>query len=316
MLTFPRWHSQTTKAMARSRVLSRRTRRTIEGYLFALPWFIGFFGLLLGPMVASLFISFTKYDMVNFPHWVGLANFAQLFADHLFWVSLGDTAYYVMASVPSSILLALALAILLNQKVRGIGIYRTLFYLPSVTSSVAVALLWTWLFDPQLGLIDMILRAVGLPAPLWLGSITWAKPALVLMNLWSIGNSIVLFLAGLQGIPVDLYEAAYVDGAGKGRSFFAITLPMLSPTIFFVLIVSIIGASQIFTQAFVMTQGGPLNSTYFLLLYLYNEAFQYLRMGYAAAVSWVIFVLLLSFTLVQFRLAQRWVYYESGEGRL
>ncbi|MCL4541286.1 MAG: sugar ABC transporter permease, partial [Chloroflexi bacterium] len=250
--------------MARPWVLSRRTRRTIEGYLFALPWFIGFFGLLLGPMVASLLISFTSYDMVSFPRWVGLANFARLFTDHLFWVSLGDTAYYVAASVPSSILLALALAILLNQKVRGIGIYRTLFYLPSVTSSVAVALLWTWLFDPQLGLIDIMLRAVDLPAPLWLGSIAWAKPALVLMNLWSIGNSIVLFLAGLQSIPADLYEAAYVDGAGKARSFFAITLPMLSPTIFFVLIVSIIGSSQIFTQAFVMTQGGPLNSTYFL----------------------------------------------------
>lgn len=301
---------------ARQFWLSRAARRNIEGYLFALPWFVGFFALLFGPIVASLFISFTKYDMVSAPQWRGLSNYRTLFGDHLFWTSLGMTAYYVAAQAPSSIALALALAILLNQRLRGIGIFRTLFYLPSVTSGVAVALLWTWLFNPQIGLIDTFLRALGLPAPLWLGSVAWAKPALVLMSLWSIGTSLVLFLAGLQSIPADLYDAAHVDGAGAWRSFWAITIPMLSPTIFFIFIISIIGSSQIFTQAFVMTQGGPLNSTYFLLLYLYNEAFQYLKMGYASAVSWIIFLLLLAFTLVQFRLASRWVYYESGEGRV
>jgi len=209
--------------------------------------------------------------------------------------------------------LALALAILLNQKLRGIGTFRTLFYLPSVTSSVAVALLWAWLFDPQIGLIDVGLRALDLPAPLWLGSTDWAKPALILMRLWSIGNGIVLFLAGLQGIPGELYEAAVVDGAGPWTSFRAITIPMLSPTLFFVFIISVIGSAQVFTEAYVMTQGGPLNSTYFLVMYLYNNGFAYLKMGYAAAISWVMFALLLAFTIVQFRVARRWVYYESGE---
>lgn len=294
---------------------SRAWRRNLEGYLFALPWFIGFFGLILGPMLASLAISFTTYDIVNPPRWAGLANFRRLFGDPLFWTSLGNTVYYVGFSVPSSIALAVALAMLLNRPLRGIGIFRTIFYLPSITSSVAVALLWVWLFDPQIGLIDAALRLLGLPAPLWLGSTTWSKPALILMHLWSIGNSIVLFLAGLQGIPAELYEAAIVDGASPWRSFWAITIPMLSPTLFFVFVISVIGAAQVFTEAFVMTQGGPLNSTYFLVLYLYNSGFTYLRMGYAAAMSWVMFILLLCFTFLQFRLARRWVYYESGEVR-
>lgn len=291
---------------------SRAFRRNVEGYLFALPWFIGFFGLLLFPTLASLVVSFTKYDVVNPPSWAGLANYRTLFADPLFWASLGNTAYYVFIGVPLSIALGIALALLLNRKLPGIGVFRTLFYLPSVTSSVAVALLWVWLFDPQIGLIDTFLRAAHLPAPLWLGSTFWSKPALILMRLWGIGNLIVLFLAGLQGIPTELYEAAKVDGAGNWTCFRAITIPMLSPTIFFVFIITVIGAAQVFTEAYVMTQGGPLNSTYFLVLYLYNNAFAYLKMGYAAAISWVLFILLLAFTLIQFRSARRWVYYESG----
>jgi multiple sugar transport system permease protein len=299
----------------------RRLREMLEGYAFIAPWLLGFLLLTAGPMLASLYISGTSWTMLSSPQWVGAENYVRLFTDDpLFVESLWNTLYYVALSVPLSLLCSLGLALLLHQKVRGIGIFRTIFFLPSITNMVAVAVLWLWIFNPEYGLLNLLLQKVGIAGPLWLQSPAWAKPALVVMSLWGTGGTMIIFLAALQGIPHELHEAASLDGAGSLQRFLHITLPMISPAFFFNLIVGIIGSFQVFTQAYVMTgtaqpgsEGGPANATLFVVLYLYKKAFQEFKMGYASALAWVLFAIILVFTFVQWRMSKRWIYYEAGE---
>jgi len=286
-------------------------RRHLRGYLFAAPWLIGFLLFTAGPMVASFYLSFTRYDVTSEMTWIGLRNYLKLPGDSLILKSLYNTAYYSFLAVPLGIILALFFALLLNQELPGMRVMRTIYYLPSVTSGVAVSLLWLWVLDPQFGIINTILRAVGLPGPPWLQSPAWAKPALILMSTWSVGTTTLIFLAGLQGVPRHLYDAASVDGANFWQRFRYITVPMLTPTIFFNLVMGIIGSFQVFTQAYVMTQGGPNNSTLFYMIYLYNQAFTYVRMGYASAMAWLLFAIILALTLLVLRSSPLWVYYEG-----
>ena len=285
-------------------------REALEGYLFISPWLIGFLVFTLGPLVASIFISLSKWDIFSAPQFVGFENYIAMFRDPLFKKSLWNTFYYSIFSIPLGMAGGLALALLLNQKVKGLPIFRTIFYLPSVTSGVAVALLWKWIFNPEFGIANAILNFFGFPGLQWLNSPTWAMPALIIMSLWGVGGGMLIYLAGLQGIPRQLYEAAELDGAGSWAYFINITLPMLTPTLFFQLITGIIGSFQIFTQAFVMTNGGPVNATLFYVLYLYRNAFQWWKMGYASALAWFLFVVILILTLIQFRLSKRWVHYD------
>lgn len=292
--------------------LSRQETRTF--YAFIAPWAIGFLAFTAGPILASLYFSFTDYNVTTPPLFVGLGNYSTLFRhDPIFFTALGNTIYYVAFSVPIDIIVAFALALLLNLRVRFLPLFRTLFYVPSIVPLVASVILWIWLLQPQWGLIDAILRLVGLPGPLWLADPAWAKPALVLMSAWSVGGLMIIFLAGLQGIPEHLFEAAAIDGAGRWSKFRHVTIPMMTPTIFFTLIVTIIAQFQVFVQPFIMTNGGPVDSTLMYALYLYQQAWNYLHMGIASAMAWILLVIVLALTLLQFRLANRWVYYEGAE---
>ncbi len=298
-----------------------RLRQTAQGYLFIAPWLVGFILLTAGPMLVSLYISGTSWTMLSPPVWLGSENYARLLgSDELFGTSLLNTLFYVVLAVPLGIVVALLLALLLHQPLRGQSFFRTVFFLPSIVNLVAVSLLWMWIFNPEFGLLNVGLRAIGLEGPLWFQSERWAKPALVLMSLWGVGGTMIVFLAALQGIPPELYEAAELDGAGPFRRFLHITLPMISPALFFTVIIGIIGAFQVFTQAYVMTgsaqpgsEGGPNNTTLFVVLYLYKKAFQEFSMGYAAAIAWVLFFMILLVTLIQMRISRSWVYYEAGQ---
>lgn len=299
----------------------RHWREALTGYACIAPWVAGFLLMTAGPMVASLYFSTTSWTMLAPPVPVGLANYGTVLTDDpLFVQSLGNTLYYVLLAVPLGIMVSLGLALLLNQRVRGIAVFRTAFFLPSITNLVAVSMLWLWVFNPEYGLLNMMLGAVGIEGPYWLQSEVWAKPSLILMSLWGVGGTMMIFLAALQGIPQELYEAAALDGAGPSRRFVHITLPMISPAMLFNLVIGIIGSFQVFTQAFVMTgsaqpgtEGGPNNATLFVVLYLYKKAFQEFRMGYASALAWVLFFLILAATIAQMRLAKRWVHYEAGD---
>ncbi|MCB0088631.1 MAG: sugar ABC transporter permease [Caldilineaceae bacterium] len=263
-------------------------------------------------MIASLLISFTRWEIVTPAHWVGLEQYTKLFADDRFYLSLYNTAYYVFLGVPLHLLLALLAAMAMNLNIRGIRFYRTVYFLPSITPVVASSLLWLWIFNPEFGLANSALSALGLPRLFWLQDPRLAKAAFIIMSFWNIGGQMVILLAGLKGIPPALYEAAHIDGAGAWASFRNITLPMLSPAIFFNLILAIIGAFQVFTQAYIITQGGPENATLFYVLYLYRAAFENFRMGYASALAWVLFIIILIFTYIQFKLSDRWVFYEGA----
>lgn len=292
---------------------SLRRHEAWHGVLFAGPWIIGFLAFVAGPFIASLVLSFTNYKVGVGSEWIGVGNYREMFSgDPLFWKVLYNTGYYVLFAVPLGVVGSLMIALLMNCKVRGIPVFRTMVYVPSIVSGVAVAYLWMWLLDPNIGLVNYVLRAAGLPAPLWTQSESWAKPALILVSLYGIGGStMVVFLAGLQNISESLYEAADLDGAGNWHKFWGITLPMLSPIILFNFIVGLIGAFQVFTQAYLMTRGGPANATMFYVLYLYNVAFWYGRMGYGSALAWFLFMIILVFTLLQLKLSNRWVYYEE-----
>ncbi|MHB0877953.1 MAG: carbohydrate ABC transporter permease [Anaerolineae bacterium] len=288
-------------------------RRDLWGYGMVTPWIIGFLALTLVPMASSVYLSMTQYDVLSPPQWVGLDNFRTMFTeDPRYWVALLNTVYYSLFSVPLSMCLALAIALLLNQGLPGQNIFRTIFYMPSVVSGVGLSLLWLYLFDPSVGLINLALDLVGIRGPAWLQNPAWSKPALILMSMWGIGGQMVIFLAGLQGVPNELYEAAQVDGANWFSKFVRVTLPLITPTILFTLIMGIIGSFQVFTQAYVMTKGGPVNSTLFYVLYVYTSAFRFHEMGYASAMAWILFFIILGLTLVQFRLSRRWVYYEGS----
>jgi multiple sugar transport system permease protein len=286
-------------------------------WLFILPWLIGFIAFSGGPILASLGISLTEYSILSPPKFIGMGNYTQLFNDELFYKAVANTVYYVGVSVPLGVMLAFLMAIALNQKLGGQTWFRTIFYLPSVVSGIAVALLWSWLLNADFGLFNFLLSLVGITGPKWLFSTTWAMPSIIIMSLWGVGGNMVVFLAGLQGIPEHLYEAAELDGAGEWGKFWNVTIPMISPVIFFNMIVTIIGAFQIFDQVYIMTngKGGPANATLVYVLYLYRNGFEYFKMGYASALAVVLFLIILAITVVQFAVARRWVYYEGGDAR-
>jgi multiple sugar transport system permease protein len=290
-------------------------RHALHGYLFVLPWIIGLLVFWVGPLVASIYFSFTKYDVLTPPQWVGLKNFQEaLFNDRLFWPSLGRTLKYSLFIVPAGMIGSMTLAILLNRGVGGTNVYRTLFFLPSLTPTVAAVLLWKWMLHPNLGPVNTALGWFGITGPRWLADKAWAMPALIIMSLWAGvgGNTMLIFLAALQGVPKALLEAAEIDGAGAWAKFRHVTLPMISPTILFNLILGVIGALKVFTSAFVATQGGPSYATWFYALHIYQNAFAYYKLGYGSALAWFFVMLLLIFTFLQLRLSRRWVYY-AGE---
>ncbi len=299
-------------AARRTRALSLRARDNIDGYIFIAPWLLGFIIFTVGPMIASLVLSFTDYRAVSAPHWAGLANFARMFHERYFLISLANTAYYTFLGVPCFLMTAFLVALALNTKVHGVAIYRTVYYLPSIMPTVASAILWVWIFNPDFGFANVAMRFLHLPTQKWLANPYLAKPCFIIMGMWETGATMLIFLAGLQGIPEALYEAAEIDGAGALRRFLHITIPMMTPTIFFNLVISIIGTFQVFSTAYVATNGGPVNATLFYVLYLYRMAFQSFWMGYASALAWVLFVIILVFTLIQWRLSQRWVFYETA----
>ncbi len=291
---------------------SRLARReALSFYVLILPWIIGFLVFLAYPMLRSLYLSFTSYNLLSPPEWVGLRNFQRILADEDFWQSLKVTLFYALGSVPGGTIIALALAMVLAQKLRGVNFWRTIFFLPSILSSIAVAVLWLFIFRPQDGLLNMALGLFGIKGPDWLLSEQWALPALILMSWWSVGGQIVIYLAGLKGIPEVLYEAAEIDGATGWAKFRYVTIPMLSPTIFFNVVLAIIGALQVFDVGWVMTRGGPNKATLFYMLNLYERAFQLGQMGYASALAWILFIVIMIITLLVVRSSAAWVYYES-----
>jgi multiple sugar transport system permease protein len=297
--------------------LTVRRREALHGILFFLPWLIGLLCFVAGPMVASLGLSFTKYDMVREPQLIGLQNYREIFtADKLFWPSLGRTFLYAAVVVPAGLAGSLLAALLLNQRLRGTSLFRTFYFLPSLMPVVASTILWTWLFNVDWGPINHAIRTVGLPPPGWYRSAEWAMPMLIVIALWGAigGNSMLIFLAGLQGVPQDLYEAAAIDGAGPLARARHVTIPMLTPTIFLNLVLGVIAALRVFASAFLATAGGPAYATWFYALHIYNKAFVYFEMGYASALSWIFFFVVLALTYVQFRASARWVYY-AGAGK-
>lgn len=289
-----------------------RRGETVLAWAMVSPWLIGFFLLTAFPMATSLVLSFMDWDLLSPPQWAGLANYEKLFLiDPLPLHSLKITVVFSLVSIPLNIVFGLAIAMLLNTNIRGLSVFRTIYYLPAILSGVAVAILWQWIFSTEFGLLNTALRLFGIEGPAWLGSKIWVIPAFVVMRLWSVGGGMVIYLAGLQAIPTDLYEAAEIDGANWWQRILSITLPMLSPTIFFQLITGVIFSMQIFTETFIMTNGGPANASLFYMLYLYRQAFQYFKMGYASALAWVFFVVILLLTLILFATAKFWVYYEA-----
>ncbi len=300
--------------MRRKKPMKMSTREALNGYLFFSPGLIGFLVFMAFPILFSLYLSFTSYNMYNSPKWIGLLNYRIIFTqDDLFYKSLYNTLYYVAISVPLNTIFGILIAVLMNQKIRGMRLFRTIFFLPSVVSGVAVALLWQWILDGNFGLLNTFLSKIGIAGPGWLTDENWSKFSLILMNLWAVGGGMIVYLAGLQGVPRSLYEAATVDGAGRIRQFFTITIPMLSPTIFFNVIMGILGGFQVFLQAYIMTGGGPNNSTLFYAFYLYNKAFKDLQMGYASALAWILLIISMLLTLVVFATSKRWVYYEGEQ---
>ncbi len=291
-------------------------REAISAYGFLSPWLIGFFGLTLGPMLASLALSFTDNNLVSpGTDFVGMDNYRKaLLDDPLVLHSLRVTAYYATLAVALDLVVGLALALLLNSGFRAMGAIRTIYYLPAAVSGVAVSLLWLLIFQPRGGLANEILAVFGIRGPTWVYSTTWVIPAFVLMSLWGVGRSAFIYLAILQRIPTNLYEAAAVDGASAMRRFFRITVPLVTPAIFLNLVLGLIGNFQTFTQAFVISEGGPANASLFYTLYLYRTAFRYFHIGYASALAWILFALLLALTLLVFWTARRWVYYEAAPG--
>lgn len=292
--------------------LTFRKREAVLGWVMASPWLIGFLAFTLGPMLASLALSTFEWDLISPAEFVGWGNYRAFFIDDpLSLHSLRITLAYSLMAIPLHLVLGVAVAMLLNVNIKGQAVLRTIYYLPAVLAGVAVAMLWRWIFSPDFGLLNLFLSYVRIEGPNWLGSRTWVLPSFVLMSLWGIGGGMVIYLAGLQGIPTELYEAVAMDGANAARKTWHITLPMLSPVIFFQLIMGVISSMQIFTQAFIMTDGGPANASLFYMLYLYRQAFEYRNMGYASVLAWMLFLCILALTLLLFRTASSWVYYEA-----
>lgn len=293
-----------------------QAKRALWGYIFALPWILGLLIFWGGPIIASAYFSFTNYEIIGTPRWVGEANYVRAFTrDALFWPSLGRTFLFTFAYVPAAIIGALVLAAMLNQKLMGTNIYRTIFFMPHLVPAVALAVVWVFLLQPRLGPINGFLRDLGVEnPPAWLAHRDSALYSVIMINVWAAvgGNTMLIFLAGLQGVPQELYEAADIDGAGWWSKFRNVTLPLLTPTIFFNVVLAIIGALKVFTTAWVATKGGPSYATWFFALHIYTEAFQYFRLGYGSALAWVLAVILMFFTWIQVQYSRRWVHYEGG----
>ncbi len=294
----------------------RRLGSTLTGLAFCLPWIVGLLVFTLYPVVASLFYSFCDYSVLDSPIWIGGENYARLLHDRVFWISLKNTLIYSAFSIPLGIVVALALALLLNCEVRGRAIFRTIFYLPAIVPLVASSMLWLWIFNGTYGLMNWLLGPLfhlfNMAPPGWLGDPEWAKPALIIMSLWGVGNSMIIFLAGLQDVPRELYESAEIDGANPWQRFWNVTLPMISPVIYFNLIMGIITSLQMFTQVFVMTggaSGDPARSTLLYALYLFATAFYDLRMGYASAMAWILFLVILALTLLATKSMEKRTHY-------
>lgn len=293
----------------RTALTNRETRRF---YWCISPWLIGFTLFVLGPMLVSLAISLTQWKLIDTPEFVGLSNYERLFThDRRFWQALWVTTVFTLAYVPTELMGGLGLALLMNQPVRGIRLLRTIYYLPSVLSGVAFVIVWIWLLHPDAGLVNAFLGLFGVDGPRWLADPNTALLALWMMSIWGLGRTAIIYLAGLQDVPRELYDAAAIDGANLLQTFRNVTLPMITPTIFFNLVLSVISTFQTFTSAFVATNGGPLDSTLFYVLYLYRRAFESFRMGYASALAWVLFVIILFFTLLLVRSSRHWVHYEG-----
>ncbi len=296
----------------RPRLGGAKVKRWAWSYFFISPWVLGFVIFTAYPMIFSAFLSFTTYDFLTPPEFVGARQFNKMVNDELFFISLGNTAYYTFLSVPAQLIVALAMALALNQKLMGINIFRTLFYLPTVTPAVASVILFVYMYNPDYGVFNWILGLFGGPKVSWLGNPAMSKPSLIIMSLWGVGGQMVIFLAGLQSVPVALQEAASIDGAGVLRRFWHVTVPMITPVIFFNMVLGVISSFQIFTAAYIATQGGPVNSTMFYVLWLYQHAFENFRMGYAATLGWVLLAIIMIFTAIQFYTSRRWVYYEGS----
>jgi multiple sugar transport system permease protein len=310
----------TTKTMAsavgRRRHLSQRQVEALLGLLFISPYVIHFIVLQAGTILYSLYLSLFDSDMLTHMNFIGLDNYHYLFTiEPLFGQALKVTAIYTFVLVPVATILSMSIAVLLNQNIKYQGIFRTLYYMPAVVSGVAVALVWIWVLHPDFGLSAVVFEALGMKSPRWFWSEQWALPGLMLVALWGTGTNMLLYLAGLQSIPSQLMEAARIDGAGAVRVFVSITIPMLTPTIFFNVILNMIGSFQVFVPAYVITQGGPNNATLTMVLLIYRKAFQNFHFGYASSIAWVLFLIILFFSLLVFRSSDRWVYYEGGGRR-
>jgi multiple sugar transport system permease protein len=286
-------------------------RRNVTGWLFISPFILGFILWFLIPALIALYLSVHKWNLISAPEFVGMANVEQLFKDPLFPQALKATVLYTVISVPLGLLLSFGLAMLLNTQLPGIGIFRTIYYLPSIIPAVASAALWAWMFNTEFGLINVFIRALGGPKVPWLQSPNWALPAVIIISLWSVGGAMIIFLAGLQGIPDIYYEAAEIDGAGPWTKLRHITLPLMSPVFFFNLVIGFISSFQVFIAGYLITDGGPVNSTLFLVLYIYRTAFRSLNMGYAAVMSWVLFFILMGLSFLVFRYIGNRVHYEE-----
>jgi multiple sugar transport system permease protein len=292
-----------------------RRREALEGYVYLTPWLIGFVAFVAGPILASFYLSFNKYNVILVPEFIGFRNYVTaLTKDDLFLPSIVRTFYFVLLNVPLGMALSLAVAMLLNRKLVFTTMWRTFFFLPTLTPLVAAAVLWRWMLNPDVGLINFLLAQIGIKGPGWLASTEWAVPSLALIGLWvTVGGSrMIIFLAGLQDVPKELLEAAQIDGAGRWSTFQHVTLPLVTPTIFFNLVLGIIFALRTFELAFIGTQGGPARATWFISLHIYQNAFVSFDMGYASALAWLFFIVLFAFTFIQFRVSSRWVYY-AGE---
>ncbi len=293
---------------------SNSFRNTIIGYIFISPFILGFLVWFAIPMLTSAWMSFQEFDFISPARFIFLENFSTMLQDDLFWQSLKVTAVYSLVSVPVGMVLSFALALLLNSKVRGIGIFRTLYYLPIVVPSVANAVLWAWMLNTEFGLVNLLLRSMGFQKVRWLIDPNMALPSLIMVSLWGIGGAMVIYLAGLQGVPDVYYEAAEIDGAGRWAKFRHVTIPLMSPVIFFNLVMGVIGSFQVFTAGYLITGGGPNNATLFYALQMYRVGFEYFKMGLASAMAWVLFFIILSLVVVIFKYFGRSVYYEGGSG--
>lgn len=294
---------------------TRKDREERRFYLFVLPWIIGFLAFQLGPMLYAVALSLTDWTLTSTPDWRGFSHYSDLVTDDIFWKSLQNSGYYTVVTVPVGVMIAFVLAVILNRRWTGMGVFRTIFFTPALVSGVSIALVWGWLFNPRFGAVNGLLRAVNLPTPGWLGDPSWAMPVIIFLGLWSIGGTMLIYLAALQNIPRELYDAATLDGAGRWAATRHVTLPMVSSITFFLLVVGTIGSLQVFTPTYVLTGGGPNNATLTLPLYIYQNAFTFGEIGYASALTVILIGVTALLTFAQVALARRWVFYGGWGGR-